>query len=49
MSLKDKWKNLTPTEKGLIAAIILLILLIVLRWTNIAPNVSEGFKRYFTR
>ncbi len=43
-----KWlKNLSPTSKGFIIIIILLIIGIIIRWNHIIKDVVRGFN-YFS-
>ncbi|MDL2230416.1 hypothetical protein LJB87_01325 [Alistipes sp. OttesenSCG-928-L06] len=38
-----KWKDIPSTEKGMIALIVLLLILVVLRWTAVKEGISRGF------
>ncbi len=47
-SLKDKFNEQTPTMKGFILIIILLIIGIILRWDSIIEEAADGF-RFFSK
>jgi hypothetical protein len=47
MSLKESWKNLTPTERMLLGMIFVLLILIAARWDKISKGMAEGFRRVF--
>ncbi|MCD7961976.1 MAG: hypothetical protein LUF90_00085 [Rikenellaceae bacterium] len=42
-----KWNDRTPTEKGMIIVIILLVIGILVRWNSVSTGVKGGFERMF--
>jgi hypothetical protein len=47
MKLLEKYKALTKTEKAYVWLIILLLVLILLRWSTISHDAGVSLKRYF--
>ncbi|MCC8088279.1 MAG: hypothetical protein LIO79_03315 [Rikenellaceae bacterium] len=42
-----KWRDRTPTEKGMILIIIMLIIGIIVRWSAVSSGVAVGFRNIF--
>lgn len=49
MSLKEKWKGISLTEKFLIGTVVILIILIILRWDQVSKEAVDGFKKLFEK
>ncbi len=47
MKLLEKYRALSGTEKAYVWLIILLLVLILLRWSTISHDVAASVKRYF--
>ena len=46
--LKERFINLSPTSKGFVIIIVLLIIGILIRWKEIISDVVRGFN-YFSK
>ncbi len=47
MSLKERWKSLTPKEKVFLGVILVLLVAIVAKWDKISKEMGSGFDRFF--